>query len=105
MPPRLIPPPEAAHSAASQPRFAELCAQSCFSFLRGASHPEEIIEHAGKLGLHALGLVDLDGLYGIARAHAATQHHDVQLIVGATLTLEETRSPSPPGSGARLIPG
>jgi error-prone DNA polymerase len=69
--------------------FAELCAQSCFSFLRGASHPEEFVEQARKLGLHALGLCDHDGLYGIARAHAAAQQHDVQLVVGASLTLED----------------
>ncbi|HSC86739.1 MAG TPA: error-prone DNA polymerase [Polyangiaceae bacterium] len=47
--------------------FVELLARSCFSFLRGASQPEELIEHAAKLGLGGLGLVDLDGLYGMVR--------------------------------------
>ncbi|HNS96103.1 MAG TPA: error-prone DNA polymerase [Polyangiaceae bacterium] len=71
------------------PPFAELCARSCFSFLRGASHPEEMVEQAYKLGLHAIGLCDTDGLYGLVRAHQATQKHPIKLIVGASLHLED----------------
>lgn len=80
------------------PRFAELCGRSCFSFLEGASHPEEMVTHADALGLDALALCDRDGLYGMARAHAEAKGlHEgrdepgapgVRLIVGAELTLE-----------------
>ncbi len=47
--------------------FAELLARSCFSFLRGASHPEELVERAAELSLSSLALVDRDGLYGVVR--------------------------------------
>ena len=74
------------------PPFAELCARSCFSFLRGASQPEELVAQAQHLGLHALGLCDLDGLYGAARAHGAAKRLDQKLVIGAELTLEHSSS-------------
>ena len=52
------------------PRYAELRCKSCFSFLEGASHPEELVARAAELGLSALALADAGGLYGIVRAHA-----------------------------------
>ena len=94
MVPRLVPsppPPEAARP----PAFAELCAQSCFSFLRGASQPEELVEQAHKIGLYAIALCDTDGLYGLARAHAAAKQLHVKLIIGASLAVD--------GHDARLI--
>lgn len=51
-----------------RPRFVELCARSNFSFLQGASHPEEMVEEALRLGYHGLALCDLNGLYGVVRA-------------------------------------
>ncbi|MEI7972884.1 MAG: error-prone DNA polymerase [Bdellovibrio sp.] len=51
-----------------RPRFVELCARSNFSFLQGASHPEEMIEEALRLGYHGMALCDLNGLYGVVRA-------------------------------------
>jgi error-prone DNA polymerase len=51
--------------------FVELLARSAFSFLRGASRPEEMVEAAKALELEAVALVDRDGLYGSARAHIA----------------------------------
>jgi error-prone DNA polymerase len=77
------------------PCYAELCARSCFSFLRGASQPEELVERAKSLGLRALGICDRDGLYGMARAHAAATRLGQKLIVGAELTIA--------GSDATLI--
>ena len=53
------------------PAFVELLARSAFSFLRGASRPEEIVQAAKELELEAVALVDRDGLYGSARAHVA----------------------------------
>ena len=50
--------------------FAELLGRSCFSFLRGASQPEEMVTRAKELDLSALALCDRMGLYGSARAHA-----------------------------------
>ena len=50
--------------------FAELCATSNFTFLRGASHPEEMVEHAAALGLDAIAIADTNSLAGVVRAHA-----------------------------------
>jgi error-prone DNA polymerase len=59
-------PPSAAPVVGEVP-YAELHAHSNFSFLDGASRPEDLIEEAGRLGLHGLALTDHDGLYGIVR--------------------------------------
>jgi error-prone DNA polymerase len=53
------------------PRYAELGAATNFSFLRGASHPEEMIERAAELGLAGIGVADRNSLAGAVRAHAA----------------------------------
>jgi len=67
------------------PRYAELRCKSCFSFLRGASHPEELVARAADLGLTALALADVDGLYGVVRAHAEAKRRGLPLVVGAEL--------------------
>lgn len=67
--------------------FVELLGRSCFSFLRGASTPEELVAHAQKLRLGGLALCDLDGLYGAVRAWKAAGPQGVRLLVGAELTL------------------
>ncbi|MCP3061503.1 error-prone DNA polymerase [Myxococcus sp. K38C18041901] len=69
--------------------YAELVCRSNFSFLRGASHPEELIVTAARLGQRALALTDADGLYGAVKAHLAAKEHGVRLILGAELTLED----------------
>ncbi|NVJ26854.1 error-prone DNA polymerase, partial [Myxococcus sp. AM011] len=69
--------------------YAELVCRSNFSFLRGASHPEELVLTASRLGLSALALTDADGLYGAVKAHLAAKEHGVRLILGAELTLED----------------
>ena len=63
-------------------RYAELFSRSNFSFLEGASHPEELIAQAKALGLDALALTDRDGVYGLVRAWRAAQAHDLHLISG-----------------------
>ncbi len=55
--------------------YAELVCRSNFSFLRGASHPEELVATAARLGLQALALTDVDGLYGAVKAHLAAKEH------------------------------
>ncbi|HEY2404683.1 MAG TPA: error-prone DNA polymerase [Polyangiaceae bacterium] len=74
--------------------FAELLATSCFSFLRGASHPHELVVQARELGLAALALCDRDGLYGSVRALAQARESKQRVIVGAELTLEATNTQS-----------
>ena len=84
--------------------FAELLARSNFSFLTGASHPEELVVRAKELGLAALALTDRMGLYGSVRAHAQAKESEQRVIVGAELVLDPgvpSRSPTSP-SEARL---
>jgi error-prone DNA polymerase len=71
------------------PEYAELHCLSNFSFLRGASHPEELVERAAALGYSALALTDECSLAGIVRAHVAAKEHKLKLIAGAELRLED----------------
>ncbi|MFT4212686.1 MAG: error-prone DNA polymerase [Microbacterium sp.] len=67
--------------------YAELHAHSSYSFLDGASSPEELVEQAERLGLHALAVTDHDGLYGIVRVAEAAEHRRVGTVFGAELSL------------------
>ncbi|MGE0828010.1 MAG: error-prone DNA polymerase [Hyphomonadaceae bacterium] len=69
--------------------FAELCATTNFSFLRGASHPEELVLHAIALGLSGIGIADRNTLAGVVRAHAAAKEHGLRLAVGARLCFRD----------------
>lgn len=69
--------------------YVELHASSAFSFLRGASHPEQLAERAAELGLPAVALCDRDGLYGIPRFYGEGNEKGIELIVGAELTLDD----------------
>ena len=69
-------------------RYAELHARSNFSFLEGASHPEELVERAVELGLATLALTDRDGFYGAVRFAKAAKAAGLAAIVGAELTLD-----------------
>src|ERR1700686_3725106 len=51
----------------AEPEYAELHCWSNFSFLEGASHPEELVDHGRHLGLRGIALTDRDGLYGAVR--------------------------------------
>ena len=73
-------------------RYAELHCRSNFSFLGGASHPEEYVARAGDLGLEALALTDRDGVYGAVRFSKAAKAAGVHAIVGAELTLDPGKS-------------
>ncbi len=65
--------------------YAELQAATAFSFLRGASTPEELVETAAAIGLAALGVADLNSVAGVVRAHAAARDAGLRLLVGARL--------------------
>ncbi len=67
------------------PRYAELHCTSNFSFLQGASHPEELVTRAASLGYEALAITDRATLTGIVRAHGAAKQAGIKLIVGAQL--------------------
>jgi error-prone DNA polymerase len=69
--------------------FAELHCLSAFSFQRGASHAEELFERAKALGYCALAITDECSLAGIVRAHEAAEKHQLKLIVGCELQVEE----------------
>ncbi|MEQ1618592.1 MAG: error-prone DNA polymerase, partial [Terricaulis sp.] len=69
--------------------FAELCTTTNFSFLRGASHPEELILQVKALGLAGIGVADRNTLAGVVRAHAAAKEHGVCLAVGARLVFRD----------------
>jgi len=69
--------------------FAELHCVSNFSFLRGASHPEELMERAAELGYRALALTDECSLAGVVRAHQAASQHGIRLIVGSEFRLDD----------------
>ncbi|NIR29089.1 MAG: error-prone DNA polymerase [Gammaproteobacteria bacterium] len=71
------------------PGYAELHCISNFTFLRGASHPEELVARAAALGYEALALTDECSLAGVVRAHVAARAHGIRLIVGSELALAD----------------
>ena len=73
--------------------YAELLCKTNFSFLKGASHPEELVKQAAHLGLHALAINDDDGVYGIPKAYWESKNHpSLKLITGAQVTIESAPS-------------
>ncbi len=79
--------------------YAELHTHSNFSFLDGASHPEELAAEAVRLGLSALALTDHDGLYGAVRFAEAARAFGLPTVFGAELTLTSAGTPAPPRTG------
>ncbi|MFN7273270.1 MAG: error-prone DNA polymerase [Gammaproteobacteria bacterium] len=69
------------------PRYAELHCLSSFSFLRGASQPQELAERAVALGYTALAITDECSVAGVVRAHTALKGQPTRLIVGAEFRL------------------
>ncbi len=88
-----VPPPAPVVSpptGAERVPYAELHCHTNFSFLDGASHPEELVEEATRLGLAALAVTDHDGLYGIVRFAEAARAVGLPTVFGAELTLDLT---------------
>jgi len=67
--------------------YTPVWCKSNYSFLEGASHPEELVEQAQTLGLRSLALTDRDGVYGVVRAHVRARELGIHLIHGAQMTL------------------
>lgn len=67
--------------------YAELHAHSNFSFLDGASHPEELVAEAARLELEAIALTDHDGMYGVVRFAEAAAEHGMNTMFGSELSL------------------
>ena len=77
-----------------QPRFAELAAMTNFSFLRGASHPEEMVKRAVELGLAGIGIADRNTLAGVVRAHVFARENAAamgatRVVPGARLAFDD----------------
>lgn len=69
--------------------YTELQVTTNFSFLRGGSHPEELVEYALELGYKKIAITDRNTLAGIVRAHAATKGKDIAIIPACRLDLED----------------
>lgn len=91
-------PPETSRRRSAVP-YAELHAHSAYSFLDGASTPEELVEEAARLDLRAIALTDHDGLYGVVRFAEAAAELGMATVFGAELSLSNiprTQDPDPP---------
>jgi error-prone DNA polymerase len=78
--------------------YIELHAASAFSFLRGASLPEDLLQRAAELDLPAVALTDVNGVYGAPRFYQAARKAGVRALVGAEVVIDET---DPPPAGRR----
>src|SRR5947208_13645289 len=67
--------------------YTELQVTTNFSFLRGASHPDELVEQAAELGYKCIAITDRNTFAGIVRAHAAAKKSGIRIIVGCRLDL------------------
>jgi error-prone DNA polymerase len=74
------------------PRYAELQVTTNFSFLRGASHPDELVLTAAALGHQAIAITDRNSLAGIVRAHHAAKEVGIRLVIGCRLDLRDGTS-------------
>src|SRR5579872_7073221 len=84
-------------------RFAELAVTTNFSFLRGGSHPEEIVHEAARLGLAGIAVTDRNTLAGVVRGHIAAKESGYRYAVGCRLAFRETPpAEPPPGPGKTL---
>ncbi len=88
--PTYVPPSDLERRVSATP-YAELHCHSNFSFLDGASHPEELAEEAARLGLEALALTDHDGFYGVVRFAEAARAVGMPTVFGAELSLGLSR--------------
>ena len=93
--------PTASSGGAGAVPYAELHCHSNFSFLDGASHPEELATEAARLGLEALALTDHDGFYGVVRFAEAARAVGMPTVFGAEITLTPGLDRHRPGRQAR----
>ena len=74
--------------------YIELHARSAFSFLEGASVPEELIAAAQALEMPAMALLDRDGVYGSPRFHLAAEKNGIKAHIGAEITVVQSPTQS-----------
>lgn len=72
--------------------YAALHCLSNFSFMRGASHPEELVQRASQLGYSAIAIVDECSVAGVVRAHVAAKEAGIHLVIGAEFVLSDAPS-------------
>src|SRR5271163_274015 len=97
-------PPDDNRTVRSSVPYAELHTHSAFSFLDGASTPEELVEEAVRLDLRAIALTDHNGLYGAVRFAEAAVELDMRTVFGAELSLGPgTRTDDPDPAGPHLL--
>src|ERR1700677_5167541 len=75
--------------AAPPVRYVELHCKTNFSFLEGASHPDELVAQSAKLGYAGMAVTDRNSLAGVVRAHVAAKQTGLKLIVGAEITMDD----------------
>ncbi len=80
-------PPRLHGRAAASDRYVELAVTSNFSFLTGASHPDELVDQAARLGYRAIAIADHSTLAGIVRAHVAARERGIDLVVSSRVSL------------------
>ena len=85
--------------------YVPLWCRSNFSFLEGASHPDELVEQTHALGIEALALTDRDGVHGMVRAHVKAKELGVRLIVGAEVTVDDAATGDTTGASAAPAAG
>ncbi len=83
--------------------YAELHCISNYSFLRGASHPEELVQQAHELGYQAIAITDECSYSGLVKAHKTAKTLGIKLICGAEFILQDLVHGAEPGPSSRLI--
>jgi error-prone DNA polymerase len=84
----IVPRPELPRGISAWP-YAELDVTTNFSFLRGASHPDELVYRAAELGYAAIAITDVNSIAGVVRAHAAAKEVGIKLCVGTRLVFTD----------------
>src|SRR5271154_3659829 len=72
-------------------RYVELHCKTNFSFLHGASHPNELVAEAARLGYAGMAITDRNSLAGVVRAHVAAKEIGLKLLIGAEITLVDAQ--------------
>lgn len=82
----------------NEPRYAELHAHSAFTFLEGTDEPADMVAQASRLGLEALAILDVDGMYSTVQTTMAARSCGLPIVYGAEVTLD-------PASLRAVLPG
>ena len=97
--PQAGPPP----AVAAPVRYVELHCKTNFSFLEGASHPDELVAEAARLGYAGMAVTDRNSLAGAVRAHVAAREAGLKLVIGAEITLDRCGPYLVVGDGSRRL--